>query len=202
MKGAYLHPLSIRIWHWVNAVIVLVLVATGIELRVTGLGIFPDYSFAVALHVYAGYLLACSFLFWLTTYVVTGRLAGNYFLSLDDAKTIPAQVAYYTYHFFRGRPNPFQPSQERRFNALQKIAYSFIMFIAMPLIIITGILSGNIMDFYGLISLAGGVRVIDAVHVITGYIFVIYLIVHLYMATLGKKLTSHTKAMITGYEDE
>jgi thiosulfate reductase cytochrome b subunit len=130
-----------------------------------------------------------------------GGFARHYVLSFKDMRSIPAQTTYYIHGHFRGGTNPFKASPSSRFNALQKLAYSFIMFIAMPLIIATGIVFGNIMDFYALISATGGIRVLDIIHVIVGYIFVIYLIVHLYMATLGKHVFSHTKAMITGREE-
>ena len=37
MKRVYLHPLPLRIWHWVNALLVLVLLITGIQLRIPGI---------------------------------------------------------------------------------------------------------------------------------------------------------------------
>jgi hypothetical protein len=43
---------------------------------------------------------------------------------------------------------------------------------------------------------------INAIHVIGAYVFLLYLVVHLYMATLGRTVFSHTKAMIAGYEEE
>lgn len=204
-KGIPLHPLSIRIWHWANALIILVLIITGAQLRITDIRIFSDYNFVVALHKYAGYFLTVSFLFWLAVYMMEWGLGGlvrNYVVFPKDLRSMPSQAAYYSFLYFRGKPNPFKPSREVKFNALQKMAYSFTMLIAMPVVIITGILFGNIMDFYGAILFFGGIRVIDAVHVIAGYFFVIYLIVHIYMATLGTHVTSHTKAMITGYEEE
>lgn len=201
-SGAPLHPLLVRLWHWANALLIFVLVVTGAQLRFTGLGIFSDYGFVVALHKYAGYLLAIFFLFWIAAYAIAGGLATHYILSLRDIGSIPGQLSYYIHGCFRGVVNPFKPTPSSKFNALQKLAYSFVMFIAMPLIIVTGILFGNIMDFHGIIHATGGIRVLDAIHVIVGYIFLIYLIVHLYMATLGKTPFSHTKAMITGREEE
>jgi thiosulfate reductase cytochrome b subunit len=53
-----------------------------------------------------------------------------------------------------------------------------------------------------IINYIGGVRILDAVHVATGYAFLLYLIVHLYMSTLGYRVTSHIKAIITGYTEE
>jgi thiosulfate reductase cytochrome b subunit len=38
--------------------------------------------------------------------------------------------------------------------------------------------------------------------VLAAYVFVLYLVLHLYMATLGRTLSSHIKAMIVGYEEE
>ncbi len=195
-----LHPLSIRIWHWINALIVLVLIITGTELRFTDIKIFSDYGFVVALHKYAGYLLTVSFLFWIAAYQFLGGFAGHYLVSIKDVRSLPAQAVFYLYGYFRGGPNPFSATAETRFNVLQKIAYSFIMFIATPVIILSGIIFGNIMDFYRIVHQLGGLRIIDAIHVITGYVFIIYLFVHLYMATLGKNIFSHTKSMFTGRE--
>ena len=39
-----------------------------------------------------------------------------------------------------------------------------------------------------------------AAHTLCSYLLILYLIVHLYMATLGR-FFAHTRAMITGYED-
>ena len=46
------------------------------------------------------------------------------------------------------------------------------------------------------------VGVVNVLHVIGAYVFVLYLVVHLYMATLGTTAFSHIKAMIVGYEEE
>ena len=42
----------------------------------------------------------------------------------------------------------------------------------------------------------------NALHVMGAYVFTLYLVVHLYMATLGRTFFAHPKAMITGYEEE
>lgn len=196
-----LHPLPLRIWHWVNAVLVFTLIITGVELRFTDIKIFSNYGFVVALHKYAGYLMALSFLFWIAAYQLIGGFAGHYLVSVRDIRSLPSEVFFYLYGYFRGRPNPFTATAEARFNVLQKFVYSFIMFIAMPVIIVSGIIFGNIMDFYRIVHQLGGLRVVDGIHVIAGYVFVIYLLVHVYMATLGKTVLTLTKSMFTGKKD-
>jgi thiosulfate reductase cytochrome b subunit len=112
------------------------------------------------------------------------------------------QGLYYAIGVFRGWPNPYPATPDAKFNPLQKVAYGTVMFVLTPLIAATGILFSNIPYFRGIISYIGGTRVLDAVHVIGGYLFVIYLIVHVYMATLGPTPFTHIKAMFTGYEEE
>ncbi len=37
MKRIHLHALPLRLWHWANALIVIVLLITGFSVRMTGL---------------------------------------------------------------------------------------------------------------------------------------------------------------------
>ncbi len=202
MTKLYLHPLPIRIWHWINALLVLALILTGVQLRMPDARIFGDYRNAVEIHKYLGFALAGSFCFWLIVYLIVGGLIRHYVLKGTDIKRMPAQAVYYLFGLFRGRSNPFSPSPECKFNPLQKVAYSSLMFVFMPVIIITGILFADILYFLPAIKAIGGLRVLDAIHVVAAYLFALYLIVHLYMSTLGKKWYSHIKAMLRGWEGE
>ncbi|HPH42534.1 MAG: Quinone-reactive Ni/Fe-hydrogenase B-type cytochrome subunit [Deltaproteobacteria bacterium ADurb.Bin026] len=201
MSGIYLHPLPIRIWHWTNAFIVFVLIITGIQLRTPSINIIQDYRTVVLLHKYFGFAMTASFLFWFFYYIITGGLIKYYLLRIKDIKGMPLQVLYYVFFIFNGKKNPFYPSTDNKFNPMQKLAYSSVMFVFTPLIIITGILFSDITYFFSWIKTIGGLRILDAIHVATAYIFVLYLVVHIYMATLGEKPHSHVKGMITGYEE-
>jgi len=201
MSKTYLHPLPLRIWHWINASIIVVLILTGIQLRMPFIQIYPDYRDVVVIHKYFGYAMSVSFLFWFFYYLFTGGFKKHYFIRLKDIKAMPGQVLYYTLYIFKGRENPFKPSPDNKFNPMQRLTYSLVMFIFTPVVIFTGILFSDILYFFSWIKFLGGLRIIDAIHVAVAYFFVFYLIIHIYMATLGKKLGSHIKAMITGYEE-
>lgn len=192
-----LYPLGIRIWHWVNTLLFIVLIITGIQLRAPGFSVFSYYGTVTALHGYAGALCIPSFLFWLIYCVFTGSI--RYYLPRKgDIRRIPQQVAYYAFFIFKGRSNPFSASEKEKFNVLQKITYGAVMFVLVPVIIVTGILFSNILFFSKIIDAIGGLRMLDAIHVIAGYLFVLFLVIHVYMTTLGKTATSYTKSMITG----
>jgi thiosulfate reductase cytochrome b subunit len=202
MKKIYLYPLPLRIWHWLNSAIILLLTITGIQLRISEAGIFARYSFVVMFHKYLGFLLAASFLFWLFYSLFTGGLRKHYLIRLKDLKGMALQAWFYLFALFRGGRNPFTPTPEEKFNPLQKVAYLSVMGLFTPVIVITGILFADVTYFLGFIRMMGGLRILDAIHVVTGYIFVIYFLVHLYMSTLGPSIFSHIMAMITGYEHE
>ena len=197
IKKTSLYPLPMRIWHWTNTLLFVVLIITGIQLRAPGFSVFSQYRTTTALHGYAGAACVLSFLFWLFYTIFTGSIK-HYLPHRKDIRAVPQQVAFYVFFVFKGKSNPFSASEKDKFNVLQKISYGTVMFVLFPIIIITGIMFNNILFFSQLINAIGGLRMLDAVHVAAGYLFVIFLIIHMYMATLGKTATSYLKSMITG----
>ena len=131
-----------------------------------------------------------------------GHLRRHYRFRKGDFAGAFGQARFYLISIFRGEENPFRPTAEAKFNPLQKLAYGTIMGIFTPLLMVTGILFSDVpfLRTYVLSwNLAG---IINALHVIGAYVFVLYLMVHLYMATLGPTFLAHTTAMITGFEEE
>ncbi|MBU1745873.1 MAG: cytochrome b/b6 domain-containing protein [Proteobacteria bacterium] len=209
MKKVFLHTLTIRIWHWINALIVIVLLITGIQLRAPEIEEFargmalwvPEYSMAVLIHKYVGYAMTLSFLFWLVYIMASGSFRTHYILRPSDLPILGKQAFYYIIGVFQGSDNPFTPTEKGKFNPLQKIAYGSVMLVITPLVVVTGVLFSDIFLFRGVIDWLGGVRLLDALHVLGSYLFLLNLIVHLYMCTMGHHIFDHIKAMILGYEE-
>jgi thiosulfate reductase cytochrome b subunit len=198
MRRQELHPLPLRIWHWVNTAIVLLLIITGVRLMIPDLHLMSDYRSAVILHRWAGYAMAGSFVFWLFYGIAFGSLSKYYPIRSRDLKGLFLQARYYAFGVFTGAANPFPATAKEKFNPLQKIAYVSIMLVFTPVIVITGIFYSDIMLFRNTILLVGGLRVLDAIHLATAYIFANYFIVHVYMSTMGRNPLSHVLEMITG----
>jgi thiosulfate reductase cytochrome b subunit len=85
-KLIYLQPTPVRIWHWLNALGIVTLIISGIQIR------FPDYvsicgSYrdAILLHNTAGIVVALSFSFWFFYYKwVSGALTNIYVPKMDE----------------------------------------------------------------------------------------------------------------------
>jgi thiosulfate reductase cytochrome b subunit len=202
MKKIYLHPLPLRIWHWANACIIIFLIVTGIQLRVSGMAAVRPHDPALILHKYMGWGMTASFIFWLAYSLMSRTLGRNYTIGVRDLRGISRQIKYYLITIFQGEENPFRPASEKKFNPLQKLAYGSIMGIFAPVLVITGLLFSDILFFRKYILLWDIAGLVNALHVAGAYVFILYLVVHLYMATLGRSVFSHARAMIVGYEEE
>ncbi len=203
MKKVYLHPLPVRIWHWINAVSFAVLIITGLQIRyreMIGLMKFRD---AVDLHNLMGFVLIFNFLLWLAFYLFTGKIK-VYIPPLDLKKYINgcmAQARYYGYGIFVGEPSPHHSTPDNKFNPIQQMAYLAIMLVLMPFQLLSGLLLWDTKKFGTWIGLAGGIKMVDTVHVLIFLGLTSFIFIHLYLVTLGLTPTAHIKAMVTGYEE-
>ena len=202
MKKIFLHPLVVRIWHWVNAVGFIVLVITGIQIRYREIVNFATFKTAVEIHNLFGFILILDFFLWLAYYVFTGKIRMYVPLNLKKFLTgALKQARYYGYGLFIGEENPHHATADNKFNPLQQAAYFMIMLLLMPLQLVSGVLLWDIKMFADWIGLLGGLKVVDMVHVAVFFFLTAFLFVHAYLTTLGTTPLEHIKAMFTGYEE-
>jgi thiosulfate reductase cytochrome b subunit len=204
MPRIYLHPLPVRIWHWINAATCVMLVLTGLQLRYLGLVSVMPFGTAVTVHNWMGFILIADFFLWLGYYLCSGRIVVYHAESNPREYFLGSlrQAMYYGYGIFKGTPEPFHPSVYHKFNPLQAMTYQLIMLVLLPIQFATGLLLWNLTGFSGVVSLLGGVRVIDTVHVLIFIFFVFYIPAHIYLGTLGRTPIVHFREMVTGYEEE
>lgn len=204
MARLYLHPLPLRLWHWINAPLCILLFLTGIQLRYIGVINVVSFRTAVLTHNVLGFLLIANLLLWLGFYLSSPRIR-TYHAELNPIKYFVGsvrQALYYSYGIFFDTPHPFHPTIYRKFNPLQAMTYQLLMVILLPLQAFTGLLLWNLQGFAYVVALLGGVRVIDTVHVFVFIFFAFYIPAHIYLGSLGRTAMTHYREMITGYEEE
>ena len=198
----YLYPVWIRIWHWVNALMFLVLIVTGLSMQYSDPG-YPMIRFdvAVSVHNLSGIVLSLSFIL----FVVANFLTRNYHYYKCQQKgcmvRVKRQLDFYLLGIFRKENPPYPVSIERKFNPLQKISYLVAMYLLMPIIIITGLAlmypEVIISNVFGI----SGIHLTDLLHIIIGFILSIFMVVHTYFCTIGKSPIDSFKSMITGWHN-
>ena len=199
----YINPLPVRIWHWINALGFVLLVLTGAQLRYFDLFQLMPFEAAAKLHNWVGFAVIGNYFIWLGYYLFSDKIS-NYHPVLDAKSFIRnyfLQLRYYSYGIFKGEHNPHHVQPYDKFNPLQKMTYQLVMLVAVPIQFVTGLMMWNVKGFQRWIDMAGGIRVVDTVHVLLFIFFVFFILVHAYMGALGQKPSTHFKEMITGYEE-
>jgi thiosulfate reductase cytochrome b subunit len=201
----FLYPLWVRLWHLLNAILILILIFTGISIHYpneVGSFFIIDLSKAINWHSVASKILIVSYASFIIGNIFTAN--GHYYrISRKNFfRDLGKQVSFTMIGIFRHEKKPFPATLERKFNPLQKLTYVIIMYIALPLMIITGI--GLMVpelfpeNEFG----TGAFLFIDLLHIIIAFIIAGFLVIHIYMATtLGSKPTSGLRSMISGYAE-
>ncbi|WED20676.1 cytochrome b/b6 domain-containing protein [Vibrio sp. JC009] len=183
-----------RFWHWAQALLIIGLIVTGLELH----GLISVFGFedSSELHHFGGFIWA-GLLVLIFTWIFT---TGDWKQYVPTMHGIDGVLRYYLYGVFVGEKHPHHMTAEDKFNPLQRLAYIGIVFGVLPVQVITGL----IFFFYPDLREAGyidHIGFVAAVHTFCAYMLIAFLVTHLYLITLGEKLSSHMKAMLTGKEE-
>ncbi|MGV8113244.1 MAG: cytochrome b/b6 domain-containing protein [Lentimicrobium sp.] len=200
-KKIYLYPLWLRIWHHVNAVLMLALILTGVSMQYSN----PDYplirfDIAVSVHNISGIMLTLSYFYFFLGILFTS-IGRHYVMKQGFFKAFYQQAKYYLFGIFRGEPHPFPVNAERKFNPIQQITYNVIQHAITPVTFVTGwaLLYPEtiILNVFGY----SGIMLTSLLHVAAGFLISVFLVIHLYFITVGLSVTSNLKSMITGYHE-
>lgn len=196
----YFYPLWLRIWHGFNALGILTLIATGLSMQSSlESGRVVGFNMIVNLHNIAGVVVALSYMGYFIGNLVTPN--GKFYIIKSQGffKKPVKQAAYYIWGMFHGEKSPYPLSEKRKFNPLQKYAYVMVMYLAVPLVIITGVALLFPEIIIDKVYTFSGVFVTAVLHSAMGFFISIFLIIHLYVASIGKSPLRNFKSIITGW---
>lgn len=214
------HAFSTRLWHWVNALSLVVLFMSGLNIsnahprlywgewgfasadawlhvaRFPGWATIPGYySLAVARdwHVLFAWVFALSLLLFMLAALRNGHFRRDLVTRPRDWR--PAAVwadvrAHLKLRFAR---------DGAKYNFLQKAAYGFVLFILLPLMVFTGMAISPGMDsaWPFLTDLFGGRQSARSVHFLTAWALFGFALLHVLLVLLNRPLVN-VRAMITG----
>jgi len=199
----YLYPLWLRIWHHVNAVLMVVLIATGLSMQYSS----PNYplirfDYAVSFHNIAGVGLTISYFIFLVGVLFTS--IGRYYVVKTEGllTSFARQIQYYLFGIFRGETSPFKVSEKQKFNPIQLVTYNVTMHAITPITFITGWAliypETIVLNVFG----HSGIMLTSLVHSIAGFFISIFLVIHLYVITIGPSPTANLKSILYGYHED
>ena len=182
--GRPVHPLWLRISHGVNALAVLVLVASGWRIY-NAAPLFP-FRFAAELtlggwlggalqwHFAAMWLLAANGLVYLALNLATGRLAKRFFPLSPRGVWCDAIAALH------GRLAHADP---RQYNQVQRLAY-LLALVDSVMLVLSGLVLWKSVQFGVLRELLGGYEAARRIHFVAMAVLVGFVVLHLAMVAL------------------
>ncbi len=197
----YLYPVWIRIWHMINALLCLTLIATGLSIQFSNPDTVIKFKTAVSVHNIAGIIMTISY---------TCFFVGNLFTANGAYYVIPVkgyflrmkkQFYYYTIGLFKKEKAPFPVTEENKFNPLQQSTYVVLMYALVPFVVLSG--WGLLYPEVTVKSFVGfsGLDLTDLFHIFAGFTISIIMCVHIYFCTIGKSPWSNFKSMLNGFHE-
>lgn len=191
----YLYTRFERFWHWLQSLLIGLLLLTGLEVH--GTYTLLGYRRAVEWHNAIGItwlVLFVFIVFWLLT-------TGQWKHYIPTTKKLFEVLRYYSSGIFRGEPHPVPKRPDAKHNPLQRLAYLGLAAVLLPIQMATGLLYWGYNDWkaWGVGFL--GLGPVAVLHTLVAFAVLAFVVGHVYMTTTGHTLTSHIAAMFTGWEE-
>jgi thiosulfate reductase cytochrome b subunit len=198
----YLYPIWVRLWHLTNLLLFLLLICTGLCVHFAGPGtILIPFELSVSIHNVAGIILVAAYFVFIVGNMAT-RNGKFYKVKLKGLfGRLKKQFVYYTIGIFKKQDPPFPFSKERKFNPMQLFSYTVVMYIFMPLLLLSGLALFFPEHIPTQIFNKSGIHIVDLVHIISGFILSVFMLIHIYFCTMGAKVSSSFKSMINGWHE-
>jgi thiosulfate reductase cytochrome b subunit len=202
LKKVYMYSLYERQWHWLQTVVIMGLIFTGLIIHKPAMfGIF-SFRYVVEIHNVLALILVINAALAAFYHLVSGEIQqylpqprGFFSQAMEQAK-------YYAGGIFRGEPHPAEKTRERKLNPLQQITYFGILNVLLPLQVITGALIWGVQRWPDVASSLGGLPLLAPFHTIVAWSFATFIVAHVYLTTTaGHTPVAGIKSMIMGWDD-
>ena len=151
---------------------------------------YRDLATGRVVHFFFAWVLVATLFVWLLASLLNGHLR-ELVPTPGDLKRLPRDVAeHLRLRFHHGRS----------YNVLQKLSYAAVLFIALPLTVLTGLTMspGVVADLPFLLALFGGRQTARTIHFALMLALVLFFVVHVLMVVLAGPI-NELRSMITGW---
>jgi len=195
LRSVKVYPRFERFWHWSQAVLIGVLLFTG--LAVSGVHSWVAFGTAANLHVVAALLLIVLWIFAIFWHFTTGTWV-HY---LPRAQGLGRVIRFYSWGIFKGEQHPYRKAFRRKHNPLQALTYLALKLVLFPAVWITGLLYLGYTLWDDAAAAPFWLALVANIHVRSALAITAFVIVHVYLLTVGHSVMAHLRPMISGYDD-
>lgn len=152
---------------------------------------YRDLGTGRVVHFFFAWALALTLVVWLVAGLINGHIVRNLLPRFRDWRALPRDILSHLRLRFH---------HTRAYNTLQKLSYAGVLFILMPLMILTGLSMSPAMNaaLPWLPELFGGRQSARTVHFVGMAMLVLFVIVHVVMVLAAGPI-NEMRSMITGW---
>lgn len=152
---------------------------------------YYDLGTARVVHFFFAWILSATLLLWLAASLVNGHLRRDLAPRLDDLRRLPSDIADHARLKFH---------HAREYNTLQKLAYGGVLFVLLPLMVLTGLSMSpsmnSILPF--LPEVFGGRQTARTIHFTVMVLLILFFIVHMLMIVAAGPI-NELRSIVTGW---
>lgn len=152
---------------------------------------YYDLGTARVVHFFFAWVLTTTLLVWLVASLVNGHIRRDLAPRLDDLRRLPQDIANHARLKFH---------HTREYNTLQKMAYGGVLFVLLPLMILTGLAMSpsmnSVLPFLN--DLLGGRQTARTVHFTVMVLLVAFFIIHILMIVAAGPI-NELRSIVTGW---
>jgi thiosulfate reductase cytochrome b subunit len=152
---------------------------------------FQDLATGRVVHFFFAWVLVTTLLGWLVGSLINGHLRRDIAPGAADLRNLPRDIADHA---------RFKFSHGRQYNTLQKLAYGGVLFLILPLIILTGLAMSPTIDTVApfLVDIFGGRQTARTIHFAMMLLIVGFFIIHMLMIVAAGPF-NEMRSIITGW---
>ncbi|AZO23341.1 MULTISPECIES: cytochrome b/b6 domain-containing protein [unclassified Mesorhizobium] len=152
---------------------------------------YYDLGTARVVHFFFAWVLSATLLVWLIAGLVNGHVHRDLAPRLDDLRRLPKDIVDHAKLKFH---------HTREYNTLQKMAYGGVLFVLLPLMIITGLAMSPSMNSVlpWLNEILGGRQTARTIHFTVMVLLVLFFIIHMLMILAAGPI-NELRSIITGW---
>ena len=152
---------------------------------------YRDLGSGRVVHFFFAWMLVATLLAWLVASLVNGHLRRDVVPTPGDLRNIGNDIADHARLRFH---------RERNYNVLQKLAYFSVLFVALPLIVATGLTMSPGVNSWApwMLDVFGGRQTARTIHFVMMLALVLFFIVHVAMVVAAGPL-NEMRSIVTGW---
>ncbi len=200
LRSVYMYQAYERFWHWLQTVVIVLLLLSGLIIHRADLFGFLSFRGVVIVHNVLAAILGLNAALSLFYHLASGEIRQFIPRPYGFFDQAIVQAKYYLRGIFKGAPHPFEKSPRRKLNPLQQATYFAILNLLLPLQGISGVLMWGVQKWPHLANALGGLPFLAPVHTLTAWLFAAFIVGHVYLTTTGPEPLASLRAMVTGWD--